>query len=441
MIVRVLLVSHRFPPDGVAGVERYTETLAAELKRRDHDVSVVTRRPGRAGVLEQKRERRRDGVRVHRLSGGDVRLDNFLVHFDQLEELFALALVEEAPQVVHVNHLLGLSPRFVDMAQRLRIPVVLSLHDFFVACPLAHLEKTTGALCEGPNGGLECAATCFAPEGPAARLRWGLRTAYFRRLLARADRVICPPGHLATYFRDFGGDGSRIVQLPLGIGLAAGSLATPPTPDSSALTLAFFGIVTRHKGVHLIVDAIAGARLGAVELRVFGRVPDAAYARSLRRVAARVPNLELTMFGEYSPAHLPQLLGGVDAVVMPSLVPEAFPLSPREALALGVPVVASALGGLPEIVTDGVNGLLVDVASPHALRESLQRLARAPALRATLRAGARSTRVTTIDDHADAIVSVYESVTREPHRPRSPASQAEDEALFRGMVQLGMAAR
>ena len=85
------------------------------------------------------------------------------------------------------------------------------------------------------------------------------------------------------------------------------------------------------------------------------------------------------MFGEYTPAHLPQLLGGVDAVVMPSLVPEAFPLSPREALALGVPVVASALGGLPEIVTDGVNGLLVDGASPHALRESLQRLARMPA--------------------------------------------------------------
>lgn len=441
MIVRVLLVSHRFPPDGVGGVERYTETLAGELERRDHDVSILTRRTGRSGVLETQRELRSDGVRVHRLSGGDVRLDNFLLHFDQLERLFALALVEEAPQVVHVNHLLGLSPRFVDVAQRLRIPVVLSLHDFFVACPLAHLEKTNGALCEGPDGGLECAATCFAPEGPAARLRWGLRTAYFRRLLARADRVICPPGHLARYFGDFAGEDARIVQLPLGIGLAAGSRATPPPPGRSVLTLAFFGIVTRHKGVHLIVDAIAGARLGPVELRVFGRTPDPAYARSLRRAAARVPNLELRMYGEYTPAHLPQLLGGVDAVVMPSLVPEAFPLSPREALALGVPVVASSLGGLPEIVTDGVNGLLVDGANPHALRESLQRLARMPALRATLRAGASSTRVTTIADHADAIVSVYESVTEGSRRTQSRASLAEDDALFRGMLQLGMATR
>jgi glycosyltransferase involved in cell wall biosynthesis len=439
--LRILLVSHRFPPDGVAGVERYTESLGAELVRRGHDVSVVTRRPGRSRVLDAKRERRRDGVRVHRLSGGDVRLDNFLVHHDRLEELFAATLVEEAPDVVHVNHLLGLSPRFVDLAQRLRVPVVLSLHDFFVACPLAHLEKTNGALCLGPDGGRECAATCFAPEGPAARLRWGVRTAYFRRLLARAERVVCPPGHLARFFSDFGGDRVAIEEVSLGIGLAASAPATPPSPDGAALTLAFFGIVTRHKGLHLVIDALAAASLGPVKLRVLGRTPDAAYARSLRRAAARVPDLELRMFGEYAPAQLPQLLGGVDAAVMPSLVPEAFPLSPREAIALGVPVIGSTLGGLPEIVVHGVNGLVVDVHDSGALRECLRRLAVDRDLRTTLRAGARATRVETIADHTDAIVGVYESVIREPRRPPVAAARAESDNLFGGMIQLGMAAR
>ena len=307
--------------------------------------------------------------------------------------------------------------------------------------PLAHLEKTNGALCEGPNGGLSAPPRALRPEGPAARLRWGLRTAYFRRLLARADRVICPPGHLAAYFRDFGGDGSRIVQLPLGIGLAADSLATPPRSDSSALTLAFFGIVTRHKGVHLIVDAIAGASLGTVELRVFGRVPDAGYARSLRRAAARVPSLELTMFGEYSPAHLPpaprRRRRRRDAVARSGGVPA---LAARGARA------RSAGGRLGARRPAGDRDRRCQ--RPHRRRCEPARAPREPAA-----AGAGScpachvARRRPLDARHDRRRprgrdrERLRSVTREPHRPRSPASRAEDEALFRGMVQLGMATR
>src|SRR5665213_598106 len=91
----------------------------------------------------------------------------------------------------HVNHLIGISPKIVALARRAEIPVVLSIHDYYVACPLVHLVKADGRLCDGPDGGRECAATCFADEGAAAD-RWTIRSEYFAELLQIASAVVCP---------------------------------------------------------------------------------------------------------------------------------------------------------------------------------------------------------------------------------------------------------
>src|SRR5215216_4609040 len=219
--MRVLLVSHRFPPDSLGGVERYTQMLATELVQEGDHVSVVTRRFGPTrSVPEMLCEQLADGTMIYRLVGGELHPDRFLVHHERLEQLFLDAIVEVAPDVVHVNHLIGLAPRLVEIAHRQRAAVVLTLHDFYFACPLVHLQKTSGELCRGPDGGRECARTCFAHEGEGATVRWGLRTVYFRRLLAAAERVITPSQYVGSYFRAFGANPSRLRVLPNGISIA-----------------------------------------------------------------------------------------------------------------------------------------------------------------------------------------------------------------------------
>src|SRR2546423_12168276 len=118
--MRILLVSHRFPPDDVGGVERYTEGLAAELVRGGDSVAIVTRRSERGRkAIRMFRERLPDGTSLYRIAAGIVSFDYFLDHYQLLEQLFTQAVLESSPEVVHINHLMGLSPRWIHIAQRL----------------------------------------------------------------------------------------------------------------------------------------------------------------------------------------------------------------------------------------------------------------------------------------------------------------------------------
>src|SRR5215831_17173204 len=160
--MRVLLVSYRFPPDTIGGVERYTQSLAAELVKAGHMVTVVARRtePGKANV-RLVCERLKDGTLLYRVVGPDIRFDRFLQHRERFDQLFLMALLKAKPDIVHINHIMGFSPRIVQIAHQLGAAVVLSLHDFYFACPRIHLRKPSGEVCDGPDFGRECASTCF----------------------------------------------------------------------------------------------------------------------------------------------------------------------------------------------------------------------------------------------------------------------------------------
>jgi glycosyltransferase involved in cell wall biosynthesis len=389
--------------------------LTTQLVELGDTVTVVVRRwnsASQAGTIPQPiQEELPTGVRLYRFAGGHVSLERFLDHHERLEQLFTAAIIEAAPDVVHVQHLIGLSPRFIEIAHRHGAAVVLSLHDFYFTCPLVQLRKTTGQLCAGPDGGRECARTCFASESEGARLRWGLRTAYFRRLLAMAERIICPSTYLAAYFEQAGADPDRVRVIPNGISIEPPT-STPAmwsTPvERGALNLAFLGTVVHHKGVHVILDAVASANLDSVNLTVIGQALDPNYSRALRARAAAIPGLELRLHGGYDPRDLPHLLDDVDCVIIPSQVPETFSLVTREALALGIPIVVSRLGALPAAVTEGVNGFTFTHDRPEELADILTRLADDECLMHRLREGACQTPIVTASQHAQAVRAVYE---------------------------------
>jgi glycosyltransferase involved in cell wall biosynthesis len=408
--MRVMLVTHRYPPDGIAGVERYTERLAAALLGEGQTVTVLTRRLlSRPHELELQRERDSRGLLIYRLTGGILDVENFLTDHARLERLFTIALIEAAPDVVQVNQLIGLSPRLVSIAQRLGTPVVLVIHDFYAACPLIHLQKRSGELCTGPDGGRECATTCFVNE-PSPE-RWILRASYFGQLLAAFDSVVCGSARVREFFERFAPSAAPIKSVPFA-GFAerrpVGARAEAGQGDER-LRLAFLGSVVPHKGVDLIADAVRLAGIEA-ELTVFGRIYDPTYECLLRETAAGAPNLAFHLHGDYEPTELPTLLGGIDVVVVPSRVPEVVPLVPREALACGVPVLVGRLGGLPEVVVEGENGLTFDTSSPDELAAILRGLATDRSLLERLRHGARLTAVPSVEEHADAMRDLYEEV-------------------------------
>lgn len=158
--MRVLLVAHGYPPYGVAGVERLSAQTAVTLVERGHEVTVFARRRSGAPPEPRIEQYRRENVRMMMVVGGDPPGDMLDAH-STFEQLFERCLLEVNPDVVLISHLMHHSPLYVFIAHRWHVPVVVELHDFFFACPRAHLERTNGSQCSGPEGGARARATAI----------------------------------------------------------------------------------------------------------------------------------------------------------------------------------------------------------------------------------------------------------------------------------------
>jgi glycosyltransferase involved in cell wall biosynthesis len=155
-------------------------------------------------------------------------------------------------------------------------------------------------------------------------------------------------------------------------------VAASPAPAD----VLFVGRLIAAKGVDVLLEALA--RVGGVTAAIAGDGPERA---ELEEVARRLGITDRVRFlGWISARERDELFAGAKAFVMPSLWQEPFGIAGLEALAAGVPVVASAVGGIPSWLRHDEAGLLVPAAAPDALAEALERLLGEEGLHARLRA-------------------------------------------------------
>jgi glycosyltransferase involved in cell wall biosynthesis len=426
--MKTLLVSHGYPPSGVAGVERLTAQTAEVLTARGHDVTVMTRQAS-WGPLGMRREVR-EGVPVIVVYGGGRNFKRFPSNEPALERIFERILVELVPDIVLATHLMHHSPGYVAAAHRWNVPFVLELHDFFTVCPRAHLERRSGELCDGPEGGRACAEYCF-PDQRAARLRWALRSESFKEVLRCADEVLAPSQYVVDSLAELRGSASPIRVVENGV-RPFGPIVRPETDLNAPLHLASVGVTVAHKGFHVVVEALSRAALPAARYTILG-MPLAPQAGELQEAAAEVPGLDLRLFGETSPSHMPLLLADADLMVVPSLVPETYSIVAREGFACGLPVIASQIGALSEAIRPDDNGWLFSPGDASELAVLLQRLHRDRGLIQRAAAGIRSDDVTSVEQRTDRIEALLEEVVgrgiRDGHCESSELRLMREEVL------------
>jgi glycosyltransferase involved in cell wall biosynthesis len=208
--------------------------------------------------------------------------------------------------------------------------------------------------------------------GGAVETLKALRT----RALCRARSVVIPSAYLAEFARGWGLDPGRIVILP-----NPAPDVVPSDAERAERTFVFAGRLTRQKALGIAIDAIA--RVEGGRLVLIGAGPERA---ELERHAARLDG-RVAFRGALPREQVLHELSRATAVVLSSEW-ENLPHAAVEALALGVPVVASAVGGVPEVVRDGENGLLVRPGDVAGLADALGRLADDTAFRDRLAAAA-----------------------------------------------------
>jgi len=411
MRMRIAMVLHQFLPDHVGGVEVYAWTLGKALMAMGHQVHLFVPRADR----ERLESESLDGLTVWSAPGPsrtEGPLGAFFHAFRNLrtERAYRRFLDQVHPDVVHVQHLQRVSTRVMRLSQPL--PTVVSLHDYWYRCPNSQLLLPDGALCSDSRGGWRCGHCGLHRAGlPSAdRLGWlaaplfAHRQRVVWRALRLADAYHAPSDFVRQWYLSAGLPAERVYIVPHGLDASrlAGAGKSGRTGAGVGLRLGYLGSIAPAKGLHVLIEAFNSLPADA-SLTIFGDLevaPD--YVAELRRLA-RHPGVRFA--GGVSPQRVGRSLAEMDCMVVPSLWHETFCLVIQEANAVGVPVVASDLGALPERVQDGVNGRLFPPGDVEALSDILQELARSP--ETLVRWRENLTPPLTIQEHTERIEGIY----------------------------------
>jgi len=444
--MRIVFISHRFPPNFLGGADLYTYGIADELRRRGHDVSVICAEnmtddsvpPGTVRTADEPY----NGLPVHRF------YFNWRTMPDPYEAFYVINPAIEAatysylrrvrPDVVHITAMGYVSAGVLTAAKRLDLPVILTLTGKWLVCPKGSLLKRDGKLCSGRQDGLTCLGCMFGLTKAYRVLSWlpkptrpltlsalehlgvfgrhnnsfGLMHAVDRRnrlfpaILTGVDCVISPSlCHKQIFEGSQIFDGHEIIYSPYGhqIDLAVqGRYKTP----SKRLRFGYTGQIVDYKGIDLAIGAFHMLRdTSTAELHIFGDPSlNPPYMEYLIDLAAGHPRVFFR--GVFAHEDIGEILSGIDVILVPSRCVENAPLTIAESFAARTPVVGSDTCGVAEYITEGVNGLKFCRGDASDLAQQMQRLLDEPALLDHLRQGIKPVR--TVSDEADALMQIYE---------------------------------
>ncbi len=294
-----------------------------------------------------------------------------------------------APDVVHLHNIYHqLSPSVLRPVARRHLPAVMTLHDYKLACP-TYQFLDHGNICEACLGGRfhnavlrRCKDGSLAASAAAAGELF-IHTA--TRAYSPVNIFICPSRFLRDKMTEAGVFVRRLRHVPHFIDTAG--IATKEIPGGDMLVA---GRLSPEKGVDVAIRALA--LLDGAGLDIAGTGPEEA---RLRALAEQVAPGRVRFHGLVDKAGVHRLMLAASVVAVPSRWYENQPMVVLEALSRGVPVVASALGGLPELIQPGVTGSLVPPNDPAALAAALAPFVADPVVRyvdASSRPGVRAHR-------------------------------------------------
>ena len=439
--MKILQVIHGYPMRYNAGSEIYTQTLCHGLAER-HDVHVFTREEDSfAPDFSLRIEHDSDDPRITLHIVNNPRLKD-RYRATEIDMRFAEVLDCIRPDIVHVGHLNHLSTSLLCEAASRKIPIIYTLHDYWLMCPRGQFMQmfpenpaNLWAECDGQRD-RRCAERCYARYFSGSQDEQEADIAYWSDWVARrmqhvrdiadlVDLFIAPSRYLYDRHRDaFGLPASKLLYLDYGF--ARERMTGRNRASGQPFTFGYIGTHIPAKGIHDLVQAF-GQLHGEVRLRIWGR-PRGQDSEALQAMAASLPSglgKRVEWLYEYRNQDIvSDVFDRVDAIVVPSVWVENSPLVIHEAQQARVPVITANVGGMAEYVRHEVNGLLFEHRSVASLAEQMQRFMDDPGLAATL--GERgylyssSGDVPDIGNHVRDVEALYDQVLQRRDSARVP---------------------
>jgi len=364
--LKILMVSTYYPPNHIGGDAVMVQYLSTELAKRGHEVEVFCSPSVREVVHKRdivKPKPSGDQVRVHEyaalLKRGEPALSYCLGLWGRARNRLQEISSALKPDVVHWHN----TKAFIARPTRLGTErTVYTAHDYFAVCPKTHLIKHDGELCDRAR---QCQLCLLRSQKYPQLWRVGSKRVFD---FPENSIIICPSEFMAKRLR---ADGIRNTHVIRNFAPDRGTFSNDRTTPKDTLT--YVGIMEKHKGPHRLLEAFAasktqqGFNLALVgEGSIRGTLLDRSHAQGIvDRV--RIP-------GFVDQTELDSILRRTAAVFVPSEWFENCPLVVPEAYSRSIPVVASSIGGLPEIVGDESGSILFQAGSEEMMARAMTKL-------------------------------------------------------------------
>jgi len=414
--------------------------LAKEMQRSGHEVRILIPLFGESG----SREYEYDGLKVIQYGEPSVVNREFLLAQRPPEGLasFLQFVKQFAPDAVHFhefNASNGITIYHSEAVRSLQIHTFMTMHLPGYTCRTDRLMYMGKELCNGLINPLRCAkcwlndhlnnpilaSGIYAASIPLFglnintsrlnnRLGTSLAFPFFidelkRRLdkiAASVDRIIVLTHWYKEILKLNGIPDNKISFVGQGLPYNASSGDDRRPPEGDIVRLIFIGRIDPFKGVHLLLEAMAGLAPERITLDIYGQVVDEDYYRKCRELSKELPSVSWK--GVIEQDKVIPTLASYHALCLPSTFSEMSPIVIQEAFAAGIPVIGSNVYGIAEPVKDGVNGLLFKFNDSLDLRKVLAKVINDPALLKGL--AANVTPPDSFSEVAKAMLEIYESV-------------------------------
>lgn len=407
--MRILYVCHQFFPQHVGGTELYTYGLARRMVKAGHETLVLSYRespspdPNDFGLTFDQYREVPTAYIEYNLS---VAYRPVRAEYDNpeimpfLEEIFG----KYQPDLIHHTHSMKVSGRAISFFAKRQVPSILTLTDFWAICPRHTLVKWNGDLCQGPKNAFACARCLhdthgffpgkiidfpsrmeevylwvhrFAPKPYAApgiqqdARDLARRQRHLRDQMLRADHLIVLSAFQKKMLVRNGFPGDRLELRPHGLeteGLQPKTgLSAPP------YRMTFIGSLVPHKGLHMLLKVIEQTKDLPFQWTIYGEYTrDNLYQATIREAAGLLRNVRLA--GTFPSEALSDIMAVTDVLVMPAQWYENEPLVIKAALYCRIPVMASDIGSLSEMVNHGSTGWLLPPENVTAWVQTLNKI-------------------------------------------------------------------
>lgn len=401
--MKVCQIIYTYPPYITGGADIYARKISQELVKKGHEVVIITTKPFNGISSLKASSYMDDEMKVYRFyplnlfswiySGEKSMFSRAILNAIDIWNLHPYMVIKnilkkEKPDIVHIHTPVWISLSVFDAVKSLKIPSVFMVHDYLLLCRRTLLLNSKNEICYDPH------PFCKMYQSIARKI-----------VKNKPDIVIAPSQFILDTLSENGFfKGSKRVKIPLGVAIES----KKPKKEYEIIDILYMGSLESHKGVPTLIEAFKNIKNENIKLHILGKGMEEYNLKEMSKDDKRI-----FFHGFVKGKELQNFHENANMVIVPSICYDNSPMVIYESFMNGIPVIGSKIGGIPELIEPGINGLLFEPGSVSELKNKIQYLIDNLSKLKELEKGAlESGKKYSMDTHIEKLENLYQELLR-----------------------------